>query len=221
MLTLVPGDRALGEEGYRLRVDDRVAIAARRPAGLFWGTQTLRQLLPPAIESREPVAGRWLVPRGTIHDRPRFAWRGLMLDVARHFFGVEELERLVDQMALYKLNRLHLHLTDDQGWRLAIRSWPNLTRLGGARAVGGGAGGHLTQRQYARIVAYARRRFVDVVPEIDMPGTSTPRSRRTPADGRRHRPRAVHGDRVGFSSLAIRKERRTSSSTTSCARWPR
>ena len=126
------------EPGYRLRVDDRVAIAARRPAGLFWGTQTLRQLLPPAIESREPVAGPWLVPRGMIHDRPRFAWRGLMLDVARHFFGVEELERLVDQMTLYKLNRLHLHLTDDQGWRLAIRSWPNLTRLGARSAVGEG-----------------------------------------------------------------------------------
>ena len=207
VLTLVPGDRALGEEGYRLRVDDRVAIAARRPAGLFWGTQTLRQLLPPAIESREPVAGPWLVPRGMIHDRPRFAWRGLMLDVARHFFGVEELERLVDEMTLYKLNRLHLHLTDDQGWRLAIRSWPNLTRLGARSAVGGGVGGHLTQRQYARIVAYARRRFVDVVPEIDMPGhvnAALASYGRLTADG--IAPAQYTGIDVGFSSLAIRKE---------------
>ena len=85
-----------------------------------------------------------------------------MLDVARHFFGVTEVERLIDEMAAYKLNRLHLHLTDDQGWRIAIRSWPNLTRIGARGEVGGGAGGHLTQRQFARIVAYARRRSLTV-----------------------------------------------------------
>jgi len=208
VLSLAPGDRALGNEGYRLVVDgERVSIVARRPAGLFWGTQTLRQLLPPSIESREPVAGPWLVPRGTIHDRPRFAWRGLMLDVARHFFGVDELERLVDEMTAYKLNRLHLHLTDDQGWRLAIRSWPNLTRLGARSAVGGGSGGHFTQRQYARIVAYARRRFVDVVPEIDMPGhvnAALASYGRLTAEG--VAPAPYTGIDVGFSSLAIRNE---------------
>jgi hexosaminidase len=208
VLSLAPGDRSLGDEGYRLVVDgERVSIVARRAAGLFWGTQTLRQLLPPAIESREPVAGPWLVPRGTIHDRPRFAWRGLMLDVARHFFGLEEIERLVDEMTAYKLNRLHLHLTDDQGWRLAIRSWPNLTRLGARSAVGGGPAGHFTQRQYARIVAYARRRFVDVVPEIDMPGhvnAALASYGRLTADGVALAP--YTGIEVGFSSLAIRKD---------------
>jgi hexosaminidase len=94
----------------------------------------------------------------------------MMLDVARHFFGVAEIERLIDLLALYKLNRLHLHLTDDQGWRIAIRSRLRLTRIGSSSAVGGGPGGHFTQRDYRRIVAYAAERFVEVVPEIDMPG---------------------------------------------------
>jgi hexosaminidase len=207
VLALVPGDRALGDEGYRLRVDDRVTIAARRPAGLFRGAQTLRQLLPVAVESPAPVAVPWVVPRGTIHDRPRFAWRGLMLDVARHFFGVTEVERLIDEMAAYKLNRLHLHLTDDQGWRIAIRSWRNLTRIGSRSAVGGGPGGHYTQRQYARLVAYARRRFVDVVPELDMPGhvnAALASYGRLAADG--VAPAPYTGIDVGFSSLALREE---------------
>jgi hexosaminidase len=206
-LALAPGDRSLGDEGYRLRVDDRVTITARRPVGLFWGAQTLRQLLPPAIDSPEPVTGPWLVPRGAIHDRPRFAWRGLMLDVARHFFPVEEVERLIDELASLKLNRLHLHLTDDQGWRLAVRSWPSLTRVGARSAVGGGPGGHYTQREYAQLVAYARRRFVDVVPEIDMPGhvnAALASYGRLAPDG--VAPPPYTGIDVGFSSLAIRKE---------------
>ncbi len=157
-LALVPGDTALGDEGYRLHVDGAgVTVAARRAAGLFWGTQTLRQLLPAAIEADGLRPGPWLVPRGTIHDRPRFAWRGAMLDVARHFFGVDDVRRLVDLMSLYKLNRLHLHLTDDQGWRLAIRSWPRLTSHGGRTQVGGARGGYFTQRQYADARRVRRR----------------------------------------------------------------
>ena len=170
-LALVPGDTALGDEGYRLHVGGAgVTVSARRAAGLFWGTQTLRQLLPAAIEADDRPARPWLVPRGTIHDRPRFAWRGAMLDVARHFFGVDDVKRLIDLMSLYKLNRLHLHLTDDQGWRLAIHSWPRLTSHGGRTQVGGGRGGYFTQRQYAELVAYAAARYIEVVPEIDMPG---------------------------------------------------
>ena len=147
-----------------------MTLTARRPAGLFWGTQTLRKLLPAAIETGSHGADPWSIPLGTIHDSPRFAWRGMMLDVARHFFGVDEVKRLIDLMALYKLNRLHLHLTDDQGWRIAIRSWPRLTKIGGQTAVNGGPGGFYTQRQYRAIVAYAKARFIDVIPEIDMPG---------------------------------------------------
>jgi hexosaminidase len=208
VLELAHGDRSLGDEGYRLRVETgRVTIVARRPAGLFWGAQTLRQLLPPRIEAGSPRPGSWPVPLGTIHDRPRFAWRGLMLDVARHFFDVTEIERLIDLLALYKLNRLHLHLTDDQGWRIALRSWPNLTRIGARSAVGGGPGGHFTQRELARVVAYARQRFVEVVPEIDMPGhvnAALASYARLTADG--VAPPLYTGIEVGFSSLAIRKE---------------
>ena len=130
-----------------------------------------------------------------------------MLDVARHFFGVNDVKRLIDLMSLYKLNRLHLHLTDDQGWRLAIRSWPRLTSHGGRTAVGGGEGGHFTQRQYAAIVAYARERFVDVVPEIDMPGhvnAALSSYARLNCDGVARAP--YTGIEVGFSSLCIRKE---------------
>ncbi|HEX6725008.1 MAG TPA: beta-N-acetylhexosaminidase [Gaiella sp.] len=208
VLALRPADRALGDEGYRLTVEPRcVVLAARTPAGLFRGTQTLRQLLPAAIESPKRRSGPWHLPVVTIHDRPRFAWRGMMLDVARHFFGVAEVERLIDLLALYKLNRLHLHLTDDQGWRLAIRSRPRLTRVGSSTAVGGGPGGHLTQRDYRRIVAYAAERFVEVVPEIDMPGhvnAALSAYGELSCDGVTRAP--YTGIDVGFSSLCIRKE---------------
>ena len=208
VLGVVPADRALGAEGYRLVVArDGIRLTAARPAGLFWGTQTLRQLFPASIVSAARVPGAWQAPLGRIHDRPRFAWRGLMLDVARHFFDVREVKRLVDLMTLYKLNRLHLHLTDDQGWRIAIRSWPRLTSHGSRTAVGGGSGGRFTQRDYAAIVAYARDRFVEVVPEIDMPGhvnAALSAYGKLTCDG--VAPPPYTGIEVGFSSLCIRKE---------------
>ncbi|WP_373293564.1 beta-N-acetylhexosaminidase [Micromonospora fulviviridis] len=160
-----------GDEGYRLDVTGSgVRITAATPAGLFHGAQTLRQLLPAAIDGATPAAERWAVPGGTIVDRPRFPYRGAMLDVARHFFPVEDVLRVVDHLARYKLNHLHLHLTDDQGWRIAVDSWPRLAEVGGATEVGGGPGGCYTQADYRRIVAYAARRHVTVVPEIDLPG---------------------------------------------------
>ncbi|HET9288842.1 MAG TPA: beta-N-acetylhexosaminidase [Gaiella sp.] len=207
-LVLDPGDRTLGTEGYRVVVAPAgVTVSARTGAGLFWGTQTLRQLLPAAIEARARRPGPWRIPLGVIHDRPRFAWRGLMLDVARHFFGVGEVKRVVDLMVLYKLNRLHLHLTDDQGWRIAIRSWPRLSSHGSRTAVGGGPGGRYTQREYAAIVSYARERFVEVVPEVDMPGhvnAALSSYGRLACDG--VAPAPYTGIEVGFSSLCIRKE---------------
>ena len=207
-LVLRPADRALGDEGYRLTVEPRrVVLVARTPAGLFRGTQTLRQLLPATIDAGRRRHRPWHVPVLTIHDRPRFAWRGMMLDVARHFFGVDEVKRLIDLMALYKLNRLHLHLTDDQGWRIAIRSWPRLTRVGGQTAVNDGPGGFYTQRQYRTIVAYAKARFVEVVPEVDMPGhvnAALASYGRLTCDGKA--PVPYTGIDVGFSSLCIHKE---------------
>jgi hexosaminidase len=170
-LTTSGSDPALGEEGYELTITPQaVTLSAPQPAGLFWGVQTLRQLLPPAVESSTPRPGPWILPAGTIRDWPRFPWRGMMLDVSRHFFGPEEVRRLIDLLALYKVNRLHLHLSDDQGWRIEIRSWPNLALYGGSTQVGGGPGGYYTRQEYADLVAYARSRYITVVPEIDMPG---------------------------------------------------
>ena len=130
-----------------------------------------------------------------------------MLDVARHFLGVGDVKRFIDLMALYKLNRLHLHLSDDQGWRIAVRSWPRLTTHGGRTAVGGGPGGYYTQRQYAEIVAYAARRFVTVVPEIDMPGHTNAALAsygKLACDG--VAPALYTGIEVGFSSLCLGKD---------------
>ncbi|MGC4815746.1 family 20 glycosylhydrolase [Micromonospora sp. DT228] len=168
---VLDADAGLGAEGYRLDVArDGVRLTAATAAGLFHGVQTLRQLLPSAIESPTPVATRWALPGGTITDNPRFPYRGAMLDVARHFFTVEDVLRVVDHLARYKLNHLHLHLTDDQGWRIAVDSWPRLTSVGGTTEVGGGPGGHYTKADYRRIVSYAAARHITVVPEIDLPG---------------------------------------------------
>jgi hexosaminidase len=165
------GSADLGAEGYRLDVTaTEVRVVADTATGLFYGVQTLRQLLPAAVESPTPVAVRWALPGGTILDRPRFPYRGAMLDVARHFFAVEDVLRVIDHLARYKLNHLHLHLTDDQGWRIAVDSWPKLATVGGATEVGGGPGGHYTKADYRRIVSYATDRHVTVVPEIDLPG---------------------------------------------------
>lgn len=207
-LTTVGADAALGEEGYELIVAPHgITLVALRPAGLFHGAQTVRQLLPPSIERSTVQPGPWRLPAGTIRDYPRFAWRGAMLDVARHFFGVDDVKRYIDLMAYYKLNRVHLHLSDDQGWRIMIESWPNLAAHGGSTELGGGPGGYYTQAQYAEIVAYAQRRYITVVPEIDMPGHTNAALASYPAlncDG--EAPPLYSGTDVGFSSLCIDRE---------------
>jgi hexosaminidase len=140
-------------------------------------------------------------------DHPRFAWRGAMLDVSRHFLRVEDVKRYMDLMALHKLNRLHLHLSDDQGWRIEIRSWPALATHGGSTEVGGGPGGYYTQAQYSDLVAYARERFIVVVPEIDMPGHTNAALASYPelnCDG--VAPPLYTGIQVGFSTLCVDRE---------------
>jgi hexosaminidase len=168
------GGADLGAEGYEITITgDSIRIVAATPSGLFHGVQTLRQLLPTSIDAEYTLgrmANGWSVPPGTIVDRPRFAWRGAMLDVARHFFTPLEVRQYIDLLALYKMNTLHLHLADDQGWRIQIDSWPRLTSFGSTTQVGGGAGGFYTKDEYAALVRYAQDRFVTVVPEIDMPG---------------------------------------------------
>jgi hexosaminidase len=173
VLRLDPSRTQLGDEGYELTsTRTRVLIVGAQPAGLFHGVQTMRQLLPASVEHQGAVNRRLIMPAAHVVDIPRFAWRGAMLDVARHFLGPEDVKRFIDLYALYKINRLHLHLADDQGWRIEIKAWPNLTAIGGATQIGGGRGGFYTQEQYADIVAYARSRYITVVPEIDMPGHS-------------------------------------------------
>lgn len=166
-LLLSGAPASVGAQGYTLDVTrSGIVIRAEQPAGLFAGVQTLRELLPAR-------SGPWTVPGGSILDYPRLAYRGAMLDVSRHFFTVADVEQYIDQLALYKINYLHLHLTDDQGWRLAINGWPKLTSIGASTEVGGGSGGFYTQAQYRQIVAYAADRYVTIVPEIDMPGHFT------------------------------------------------
>jgi hexosaminidase len=161
-----------GEESYGLVIDEREArVRAATPAGVFYGTQTLLQLFPSEIERPTVVEGVvWRVPLVTVEDSPRFEWRGTMLDVARHFFDADEVKRVIDLVARYKINRFHMHVTDDAGWRIEIESWPDLTAIGATTDHSGGPGGYYTQEQFADIVAYAAARFVTIVPEIDMPG---------------------------------------------------
>ncbi|MFP3992240.1 beta-N-acetylhexosaminidase [Streptomyces sp. E11-3] len=207
-LSLDPRAKGLGEEGYRLTSGRRsVTITAREPAGLFHGAQTLRQQLPPRIEKETRQKGPWKVAGGTIKDVPRFAYRGAMLDVSRHFFSVEKVKRYIDQLALYKINTLHLHLSDDQGWRIAIDSWPRLATHGGSTQVGGGPGGYYTKDQYKDLVAYAASRHLEVVPEIDMPGhTNAALSSYADLNCDGVAPPLYTGTEVGFSSLCVGKE---------------
>ncbi|HEX5581241.1 MAG TPA: family 20 glycosylhydrolase, partial [Gemmatimonadaceae bacterium] len=197
-----------GAEGYMVDVTpERVTIEASEPAGLFYGLQTLRQMAPAGVEHKATLWRTVRIPAGRVTDAPRFTWRGAMLDVSRHFLEVDEVKRYIDLMALYKLNRLHLHLSDDQGWRIEIRSWPNLARHGGATEVGGGKGGYYTQAQYSDIVAYAAARHITVVPEIDMPGHTNAALSSYPelnCDGKA--PPPYFGVRVGFSALCVERE---------------
>ncbi|WP_307804473.1 beta-N-acetylhexosaminidase, partial [Micromonospora echinofusca] len=208
VLTLDPDATDHGPEGYRLVVTaDGVRISAAASAGLFYGVQTLRQLLPAGIEQPSPGTGPWVLPGGTVVDRPRFAYRGAMLDVCRHFFTVDEVLRVVDHLARYKLNHLHLHLTDDQGWRIAVDSWPRLGPVGGATQVGGGPGGHYSRADYQRIVAYAAARYVTVVPEIDLPGHTHAALVAYPELGRTGTAvEAYTGTEVGFSAVDTASE---------------
>lgn len=169
-LALSGAPAEVGDEGYELTVsDDAVMIRADRPAGLFTGVQTLRQLLPPTVEGGAERPGPWTVPGVRILDYPRFDYRGVHLDVARHFFTVDEVKAFVDEVARYKVNHLHLHLTDNEGWRIEIDGWPRLTTQGASTDIDGGEGGYYTAEEYRELVDYARSRQMTVVPEIDVP----------------------------------------------------
>ncbi len=189
LLTTKSDDTKLGEEGYELVVTkNNIVLRAPRAAGLFYGVQTIQQLLPAEIESRKKIPGMtWTIPCVEITDRPRFGWRGSLLDCCRQFMSVDFLKRYIDLLAYHKMNRFHWHLTDDPGWRIEIKKYPKLTEVGAWRNTGSGYlrppeeppetdeiyGGYYTQEDIKDIVAYAKSRYVMVVPEIEMPGHSS------------------------------------------------
>jgi hexosaminidase len=182
-------DSMLGDEGYHLSImPKQVVITANKPAGIFYGVQTLLQLLPAAVESKTVVHHvQWQAPCVDVTDYPRFVWRGLMLDVSRHFFTKQQVKDFIDQMVKYKYNILHMHLTDDQGWRIEIKSLPRLTSVGSLRVHKEGyfgsfsqptpdeprtEGGFYTQDDMKELIQYAKDRFVNILPEIDVPAHS-------------------------------------------------
>jgi hexosaminidase len=177
-LTTHGADTSLGEEGYELTVaPTSVVLRAPQAQGLFYGVQTFRQLLPPEAErparNRTKVAKTWRIPCTRIIDQPRYPWRGMLLDCCRHFMAKDFVKRYIDLLAYHKMNVLHWHLTEDQGWRIEIKRYPRLTAIGAWRGEGDERhGGFYTQEDIRDIVAYARSRHVTIVPEIEMPGHS-------------------------------------------------
>jgi hexosaminidase len=181
-------NKTIGAEGYQLSVSPKgITLKANSAAGLFYGVQTLLQLFPAQIETAEKVSGiKWSAPSVEVTDYPRFGWRGLMFDVSRHFFTKEEVKRYIDDMVRYKYNILHLHLTDDEGWRIQIKSLPRLTEVGAWNVKKEGYfgtfsppaaneprnyGGFYTHDDIKEIVRYAKERFVNILPEVDVPGS--------------------------------------------------
>lgn len=179
-------DGKLGAEAYALNVTGKqINIKASKPAGFFYALQTLKQLMPRNVMAgvADTSVEQWSVPCVNIADEPRFVWRGFMLDEGRHFYGVDAVKTVLDLMATYKMNRFHWHLTEDQGWRVEIKKYPKLTEVGAWRntnVLAAGEyttdgiyyGGYYSQEQVAEIVAYAKERFIEIVPEIDIPGHS-------------------------------------------------
>jgi hexosaminidase len=206
-LRLRSDNPVLGDEGYDLTISkDGVVLTATKAAGLFHGVQTIRQMLPSAVETRTSSSTVWKLTGGHIVDYPRYSYRGAMFDVSRHFFGVPVVERYIDELALYKVNVLHLHLSDDQGWRLAIDGWPKLTAIGGSTEVGGGQGGYYTKADYTELVQYAQARFITVIPEIDTPShTNAALASYPQLNCNGTSPALYTGERVGFSSLCVPK----------------
>ncbi|MCL2185412.1 MAG: beta-N-acetylhexosaminidase [Treponema sp.] len=193
------------DEAYIINIDKKcINITACEPAGLFRGVQTLRQLFSESIESKSLVKDRkWKIACCKIIDGPAYEYRGLMLDVARHFFNKEAVMRQIDHASLYKINKLHLHLTDDQGWRIEIKSRPALTEIGSlGSAYGTNPGGFFTQEDFIKIAEYAAKRYIEVIPEIDMPGHMNAALASIPElnpDGKLAKPRT--DTKVGVSTL--------------------
>lgn len=209
-LTTINSNEDQGIEGYTMKTTPEIIeIIAYKPEGISRGVQTLRQMLPSESDKNTIVTGvEWSVPASIINDKPEYSYRGLMIDVARHFFTVDEVKRQIDLAAQYKINRVHLHLSDDQGWRLEIKKYPDLTLIGGSTEVGGGPGGYYTQEEFKDIVRFAMQRYVEIIPEFDMPGHTNAALASygfLNPDGKRA---ALYtGIKVGFSSFMTHSEK--------------
>lgn len=197
-----------GSEAYQIYITkDTVLLNANTAEGAFRGVQTLRQIIPETSLDTLAEYPIWAIPTGKIIDNPTFEYRGTMLDVARHFFSVTDVKKYIDLLAYYKYNVLHLHLTDDQGWRIEIKSWPKLTEIGGSTEVGGESGGFYTQEDYKEIVAYAAKHYITIIPEVDMPGHTNSASVSYPIlNGNGKTLKLYEGTKVGFSTFDTRKD---------------
>ena len=205
---MLTDDTELGAEGYELQIEKKlITLKANQTEGLFRGVQTIRQLLPAAIENKTVQEASWTIATGSIRDYPDYKFRGAMLDVARHFLGVDDVKHYLDLMAFYKFNVMHLHLADDQGWRIEIKSWPKLTEIGGSTEVGGGKGGFYTQEEYTDLVNYAAERYITIIPEIDMPGhTNAALASYAELNCNGKATELYTGTKVGFSTFCTDKE---------------
>lgn len=193
-------------EAYVLEIEsDEISIKGASAEGIYRGIKTLEQIL--ALSQIHAVTEFSSLPGGIVKDQPQYAYRGTMLDVARHFFSVDQVKRYIDLLSLYKINYLHFHLSDDQGWRIEIKSWPKLTEIGGQTQVGGGKAGYYTQNDYLEIVNYATQKFITIVPEIDLPGhTNAALASYAQLNCNGKATDLYTGIEVGFSSLCVDKE---------------
>ena len=196
-------------EAYQLKITrDSLQVKAATYEGIFRGVQTVLQIVPEFnnLQTNDSLTSI-LLPLGSIKDKPAFSWRGTMLDVARHFFTVDEVKQYIKILAAYKINRLHLHLSDDQGWRIAIDTYPKLTEIGGKTEVGGTPGGFYTKADYKELVAFAARHYITIIPEIDMPGHTNAASVAYPfLNGTGKTVKPYTGMKVGFSSFNTKKD---------------
>jgi hexosaminidase len=207
-LTLSDLDEKYGDEGYELDITKKmIKLSAKKPAGIFRGIQTILQIVALTPDSLKKQNGLLKIATGTIEDHPEYSYRGAMLDVSRHFFGVDDVKQFIEYLAFYKMNVLHLHLSDDQGWRIEIKSWPDLAVHGGSTEVGGGKGGYYTQEQYSGIVKFAGDHYITIVPEIDMPGhTNAALASYAELNCSGKTTELYTGTNVGFSTLCTGKE---------------
>ena len=195
-------------ESYELKItQDSIILNSKTAAGAFRGIQTIRQIIPQISNDTLVKNPIWVIPTGKITDAPQFTYRSSMLDVARHFFSVDDVKKYIDVLSYYKYNTLHLHLSDDQGWRIEIKSWPKLTKIGAKSEVGGESGGFYTQEDFTEIVKYAAARYITIVPEIDMPGHTNAASFSYPfLNGNGKNLEYYEGIEVGFSTFDTRKD---------------